>query len=62
MRCVAEIEQIIITPMVVEAQNEPEALELAVQLLQQLAVIHPEELGDPVVEPPRIRSVRMMGD
>lgn len=48
--------------MVVDARSEQEARKLAQQLLQRATGTDPEAVGDPVAEPPRIRSARKLGD
>lgn len=62
MRYEVTIEQTIIAPMVVEAGSEAEALELAARRLLGDLSETPEAVGDPVTEPPRIRSARKLGD
>jgi hypothetical protein len=62
MRFVVEIEQVITVPMVVEANSEWEAQELATQLLQRAPAGSPESVGDPVAQSPRIRSARKLGE
>lgn len=61
MRYEITIEQAITIPMVVEAQSEAEALEVAERRLLSDLPVTPEVLGDPITEPPRIRSVRKLG-
>ena len=62
MRYEVTIEQAITAPMVVEARNEEEALEVAARHLLGDLSAAPEAVGDPVTETPRIRSARKLGD
>ena len=61
MRYEVTIEQTITVPMVVEARSEAEALETAARRLLGGLAETPEAVGDPITEPPRIRSARELG-
>jgi len=62
MRYEVTIEQAITVPMIVKADSETEALNIATQRLLEALFEQPEALGDPTTETPRIRAARKLGD
>ena len=55
------IELSTLTPLIVEATSKAAALEEAGRLLLADLSETPEAVGDPVTEPPRIRSAKKLG-